>query len=277
MPALHTPAALMPTLFISHGSPMFALEPGLAGPQLTALGQSLPRPKAIAVISPHWMTRGAVVCTNPLPETIHDFGGFDPRLYQMQYPAPAGTESAQYAINLLANAGWNPVADTRWGFDHGAWVPLTYLYPKADVPVFQISLPAGLSEAQAFAYGQALSGLREQGVLVMGSGSLTHNLGEFRGQAADVPVQPYVAEFVAWVREAVQSGDAHLLQRTRELAPHAQRAHPTDEHYLPLLVAMGAAQGAKGQLIDGGVTYGILSMDSFVFGGAARESKGVPA
>jgi 4,5-DOPA dioxygenase extradiol len=263
----------MPTLFISHGSPMFALEPGQAGPMLTQLGESLPRPKAIAVISPHWMTRGAAVCTNPLPETIHDFGGFDPRLHQMQYPASASIEYAQAAINLLANAGWNPAADTRWGFDHGAWVPLTYLYPKADVPVFQISLPAALSETRAFEYGQALSGLREQGVLVIGSGSLTHNLSEFRGQAADAPVQPYVSAFVQWVREAVQKGDAASLQRSFELAPHAHRAHPTDEHYLPLLVAMGAAQGAshtsQGRLIDGGVTHGILSMDSFVFGESA--------
>jgi 4,5-DOPA dioxygenase extradiol len=256
----------MPTLFISHGSPMFALEPGVAGPQLTALGQTLPRPKAMAVISPHWMTRGSAVCTNLKPETIHDFGGFDPRLHLMQYPASALIEYAQSAIDLLANAGWNPLATERWGLDHGAWVPLTYLYPEADVPVFQISLPAGLSEPQAYAYGQALQGLREQGVLIIGSGSLTHNLGEFRGQAADAPVQPYVRAFVDWVREAVQQGDATRLQATRALAPHAQRAHPTDEHYLPLLVALGAAGGQPGRLIDGGVTHGILSMDSFVFG-----------
>lgn len=269
MPFLDSTPALMPTLFVSHGSPMFALEPGAAGPALTALGQALPRPQAIAAISPHWMTRGSAVCTNLKPETLHDFGGFDPRLYLMQYPASALIEYAQSALNLLATAGWNPLPTDRWGLDHGAWVPLTYLYPKADVPVFQISLPAGLTEAQAFAYGQALSGLRAQGVLVMGSGSLTHNLGEFRGQAADAPVQAYVTEFVQWVREAVADGDAARLQCTRMLAPYAQRAHPTDEHYLPLLVAMGAAQGQRGRLVDGGVTHGILSMDSFVFGEAA--------
>jgi 4,5-DOPA dioxygenase extradiol len=245
---------------------MFALEPGVAGPQLKDLGEQLPRPKAIAVISPHWMTRGAAVCTQRQPETIHDFGGFDPRLYLMQYPASGHIECARDAMQLIANAGWNPVATDRWGLDHGAWVPLTYLYPKADVPVFQISLPAGLNEPQAFAYGQALSGLREQGVLVIGSGSLTHNLHEFRGQAAHAPVEPYVTAFVDWVREAVKKGDAQSLQRTRVLAPHAQRAHPTDEHYLPLLVAMGAAQGQRGRLVDGGITHGIFSMDSFVFG-----------
>jgi 4,5-DOPA dioxygenase extradiol len=264
----------LPTLFISHGSPMFALEPGQAGPLLTQLGESLPRPKAIAVISPHWMTRGAAVCTSPQPETIHDFGGFDPRLFQMQYPAPAGIKSAQHAINLLSKAGWNPVADTRWGLDHGAWVPLTYLYPQADVPVFQISLPTGLSLPQALAYGQALAGLREQDVLIIGSGSLTHNLSEFRGgRALDAPVSSYVPEFTAWVRETLAAGDAQKLCRTFEEAPHAYRAHPTDEHYQPLLVAMGAAiqdgRVAPVRLMDGGVAYGILSMDSFVFGESA--------
>jgi 4,5-DOPA dioxygenase extradiol len=261
----------LPTLFISHGSPMFALEPGQAGPLLTQLGQELPRAVAIAVISPHWMTRGAAVCVAEKPETIHDFGGFDPRLYQMQYPAFSNVASAKLAIKILADAGWNPIATDRWGLDHGAWVPLTYLYPQADVPVFQISLPAGLSLPQALAYGQALSGLRSEGVLIIGSGSLTHNLSEFRGgRILDTPIPPYVPEFAAWVREAVIAGDAQKLCRTFEEAPHAHRAHPTDEHYQPLLVAMGASmndgKSTSGRVIDGGVAYGILSMDSFVFG-----------
>jgi 4,5-DOPA dioxygenase extradiol len=253
---------------------MFALEPGQAGPMLSQLGRDLPPLKAIAVISPHWMTRGASVCVAESPETIHDFGGFDPRLYQMQYPvnnALDGIKYANIAINLLANAGWNPIATHRWGLDHGAWVPLRYLYPLADVPVFQISLPAGLSLAQALAYGQALSGLRSEGVLIIGSGSLTHNLSEFRGgRQLDTPVAPYVHEFVNWVRDAVLAGDVQKLTRTFEEAPHAKRAHPTDEHYQPLLVAMGASmhagQADAAHLIDGGVAYGILSMDSFVFG-----------
>jgi 4,5-DOPA dioxygenase extradiol len=246
---------------------MFALEPGQAGPALTALGEKLPRPTAIAVISPHWMTRGAAVCMANPPETIHDFGGFDPRLYQMQYPALAGIKYAQSAMKILASAGYAPIATEQWGLDHGAWVPLTYLYPKADVPVFQISLPVGLSTAQAFAYGQALQGLRDEGVLIIGSGSLTHNLGEFRGgRDLDAPVQPYVTEFAHWVRDAALRGDAEALIHTFERAPHTKRAHPSDEHYLPLLVALGASDGAKAQLVDGGVAYGILSMDSFVFG-----------
>ena len=260
---------LLPTLFISHGSPMFALEPGQAGPALTALGEKLPRPSAIAVISPHWMTRGAAVCIANPPETIHDFGGFDPRLYQMQYPAVAGIDAAHSAMKLLANAGYQPAATEQWGLDHGTWVPLMYLYPKADVPVFQISLPAGMSTAQAVAYGQALQGLREEGVLIIGSGSLTHNLSEFRGgRDINAEVQPYVREFAHWVRDAALRGDADALIHTFERAPHAKRAHPTDEHYLPLLVALGASGNSQAQLVDGGVAYGILSMDSFVFGSA---------
>ncbi len=259
---------LMPTLFISHGSPMFALEPGLAGPALTALGEQLPRPQAIAVISPHWMTRGAAVCMANPPETIHDFGGFDPRLDQMQYPALAGIKHAKFAMKLLASAGYTPVATEQWGLDHGAWVPLIYLYPKADVPVFQISLPAGMTTAQALQYGQALQGLRAEGVLVIGSGSLTHNLSEFAGVRRDLaaPVQPYVTEFAQWVRDAALRGDADALVHTFERAPHAKRAHPSDEHYLPLLVALGASGRSQAHLVDGGVAYGILSMDSFVFG-----------
>jgi 4,5-DOPA dioxygenase extradiol len=149
-----------------------------------------------------------------------------------------------------------------------------YLYPQADVPVFQISLPAGLSLSQALAYGQALSGLRSQGVLIIGSGSLTHNLSEFRGgRILDAPVASYVPEFAASVREAVTKGDAQMLTRTFEEAPHAKRAHPTDEHYQPLLVAMGASMGdgkaAPGRVMDGGVAYGIISMDSYVFGEVA--------
>jgi 4,5-DOPA dioxygenase extradiol len=256
---------------------MFALEPGRAGSLLTQLGQDLPRPKAVAVISPHWMTRGAAVCVAEKPETIHDFGGFDPRLYQMQYPSKmgiAGVEAAQSAIKLLADSGWNPVPTDRWGLDHGTWVPLMYLYPQADVPVFQISLPTGLSLPKALAYGQALAGLRSQGVLIVGSGSLTHNLSEFRGgRILDAPISPYVPEFVSWVRDAVAAGDAEKLCRTFEEAPHAHRAHPTDEHYQPLLVAMGASmndsRALPARVLDGGVAYGIISMDSFVFGEAA--------
>lgn len=254
----------LPTVFVSHGAPTFALEPGLAGPQLSALGRALPRPKAVLIVSPHWMTQGARVGLSPEPATIHDFGGFPQPLYEITYPATGHPELAQRTLAVLQQAGWSAQGDEHHGLDHGAWVPLRYLYPDADVPVFQVSLPATLDAAGAWALGQALAPLADEGVLIVGSGSLTHNLHEFR--AGHGVEEAYATEFVAWVRAAVEQGDGARLQRTLELAPHAKRAHPTTEHFLPLLVAAGAAgDGVPARVIDGGITHGVLSMDAFVF------------
>lgn len=258
----------LPTLFVSHGAPTFALEPGLAGPKLHALGRALPTPKAVLIVSPHWMTRGARVGLSEQPATIHDFGGFPPPLYEIGYPAAGHTALARRTLDLLKNTGWPAQGEEHRGLDHGAWVPLLYLYPHADVPVFQVSLPQGLDGASAWAFGQALAPLRDEGVLVIGSGSLTHNLYEFRSGHGDDAA--YATEFVAWVREAVRQGDSARLRRTLDDAPHAQRAHPTSEHFLPLLVAAGAAgEGMAAEVIDGGIAHGVLSMDSFVFGAPA--------
>ena len=258
----------MPSLFISHGAPTFALEPGLAGPRLTALGRALPRPQAVLVVSPHWMTPTPRVGFAAQPDTIHDFGGFDPALYQLRYPAPGHAALAQRTVDLLNEAGWSAQADPRRGLDHGAWVPLMHLFPDADLPVFQVSLPARLDAASAWAFGEALAPLAEEGVLIVGSGSLTHNLHEFRsGHGGE---EAYAAEFAAWVREAVEQGDHARLLRTLDDAPHAQRAHPTPEHFWPLLVAAGATPEADAPLpvrvIEGGITHGVLAMDSYVFG-----------
>lgn len=254
-----------PTLFISHGAPTFALEPGLAGPRLTALGRELPRPAAVLVVSPHWMTPSPRVAVTAQPATIHDFGGFDPALYDISYPAPGHPALAQRAIEVLQAAGWPALADDRHGLDHGAWVPLLHLYPQADVPAFQVSLPARLDADRAWSFGQALRPLADEGVLIVGSGSITHNLGEFRiGEPQEAR---YAAEFTAWVREAVTAGDAARLRRTLVEAPHAQRAHPTTEHFLPLLVAAGAAPSlTPATVVDGGIVHGVLAMDTFVFG-----------
>lgn len=255
-----------PVLFVSHGAPTFALEPGRLGPALTAAGEQLPRPRAVLVVSPHWMTRDLRVATGAAPATVHDFGGFDRALYRIQYPAPGHPELAARTIEVLRAAGWPAVADDQQGLDHGAWVPIRFLYPGADVPVFQVSLPAGITARQAYALGQALRPLREEGVLVVGSGSLTHNLYEFRSYG-DGEEATYAREFAAWVRQAVEARDDERLQRTLDIAPHAQRAHPTDEHFLPLLVAAGAAAGEEEvRTLEGGITYGMLSMDSYVFG-----------
>lgn len=258
----------LPSLFISHGAPTFALEPGLAGPALTALGRSLPRPEAVLVVSPHWMTPTPRVGTVSQPETIHDFGGFDPALYQLSYPAPGHPAFARRAMECLTQAGWPAQADGQRGLDHGAWVPLMHLFPQADVPVFQVSLPSRLDAERAWAFGQALAPLADEGVLIVGSGSLTHNLYEFRG--AQGPDEPYVKAFAAWVREAVEQGDRTRLRRTLEDAPDARRAHPTTEHFWPLLVAAGAAdvgdRPLRAAVIDGGIAHGMLAMDAYAFG-----------
>ena len=261
------------SLFVSHGAPTFALEPGLAGPQLTQLGQTLPRPKAVLVVSAHWMTRDLSVATTARPKTIHDFGGFPSELYRIEYPAPGHPELAKATADLLRTAGFRVNLDEQHGLDHGAWVPLLYLYPAADVPVFQVSLPARLDAAGTWELGAALAPLSEQGVLIMGSGSLTHNLYEFR-QSQDRE-ESYAIEFVEWVREAVITRDRARLVHALELAPHAARAHPTPEHFLPLLVAAGAAAAdAPVRVLPGGITHGVLSMESYVFGVAAAEDRG---
>ena len=253
-----------PSLFISHGSPMFALEPGQLGPNLRAIGQALRGITAVLVVSPHWQTRGVRVGTSAAPETIHDFGGFPAPLYQLQYPAPGAPTPAQDAARLLEQAGFAVTLDERRGLDHGAWVPLRYLFPQADMPVFQVSLPQDIDAAGALRLGQALASLRERGVLVVGSGSLTHNLYEFRQHIRD---PEYAQHFADWVRDAVAARDVAALVDYRRRAPHAERAHPTEEHYLPLLVAAGASSGTDAtRLVEGGMTYGVLSMDSFAFG-----------
>lgn len=254
-----------PLLFISHGAPTFAIEPGKLGPQLNALGTEFGDVRAVLVVSPHWQTRGVAVSTTAAPETIYDFGGFSSRLYDLTYPAAGAPDVALETVKLLSEAGFQTEADSRRGLDHGAWVPLYHLLPQAQIPVFQVSLPYDLNTQTAMQLGRALAPLRAQGVLIVASGSMTHNLREFRGG----PTQPasYVLEFSNWVRSAVLAHAVGPMLQYRSEAPHAERAHPTEEHFLPLLVAMGAQlEGETARLIDGGVEYGMLSMDSFVWG-----------
>lgn len=254
-----------PVLFISHGAPTFALEPGILGARLGEIGASLPALRAVAIVSPHWQTGDQRVATAAHPETIHDFGGFDPRLYTMAYPAPGAPEIAQEAIDLLSDAGIPAAGDGRWGLDHGAWVPMMHLLPDARVPVFQISMPYRLTTQGAVALGRALAPLRDRGVAILGSGSMTHNLSEFRG--ATNRVAPYVDEFTHWTRDAVQRRDINALIDYRGIAPHAVRAHPTEEHFLPLHVALGATGDDEPvTLLEGQTTYGIINMESYGWG-----------
>ncbi|WP_194726577.1 dioxygenase family protein [Noviherbaspirillum malthae] len=257
----------LPALFISHGSPMLAIQDSPARGFLLGLGKSLPRPKAIVVFSAHWESLGGpAVSFAERPETIHDFGGFPPALFEMQYPASGSPELAGRIAALLEEAGLAVKRSPTRGLDHGAWVPLRLMYPDADIPVLQVSVLRGGTPAEHERLGLALSGLRDEGVLVIGSGSLTHNLYEFRGQGMDAPVQPWASEFADWMHDQLQHGRREALLDYRRQAPHAERNHPTDEHLLPLFAAMGAGGGkVKGERLHSSYEYGVLAMDVYAF------------
>lgn len=256
---------IAPSLFISHGAPTFALDPGALGPRLTAIGANLSRITAIAVVSPHWQTSHVSVMSGASPATVHDFSGFPAALYALQYPAPGHPALAHEAASLLADAGFTVSLDAQRGFDHGAWVPLRYLRPKADIPVFQVSMPRWLNVAEAFKLGRALTPLRAKGVLLIGSGSLTHNLGDLR--PAHSEDAEYAKTFADWVRTTLTANDIGQLLDYRQRAPHAERAHPSDEHFLPLIAAYASRiEGEVTHFIHGGTRYGTLSMDSYGWG-----------
>lgn len=260
---------ILPTLFVSHGAPTLALEPGKAGEALAYLGRAVPQPKAILVVSAHWGTDQPAVSGAERPQTLYDFHGFPPALYEMQYSAPGAPELAQRTHELLQHAGFKAQIHPKRGLDHGAWVPLRLMYPRADIPVTQLSVQPHKNADYHYLVGQALAPLRQNGVLILASGSLTHNLHEAMHRAAAAPVEPYVKEFQDWIAEQIHQGDLGAITLYRDRAPHAQRAHPTEEHLFPLFVAMGAAHGEKTSLrIDPGTTFGVLAMDAFVFGAA---------
>lgn len=257
----------LPTIFLSHGSPMLALQDSPARRFLQGLGETLPRPKAIVVFSAHWETMSApAVSLAEQPATIHDFGGFPKALFDIQYHAAGAPEVAEQAAALFAAAGIPVGRSAQRGLDHGTWVPLSLMYPQADVPVMQISLVRGAGPAAHEMLGRALAQLRHEGVLVIGSGSLTHNLYEFRGQAVDAPAPGWVREFEVWMRERLEEGDHTGLLEYRSRAPSAVQNHPTEEHLLPLFVAMGAAgAGAKAELLHTSIEHGVLAMDAYAF------------
>ncbi len=260
-----TAATKTPVLFISHGAPTFAIEPSLLGPLLRTLGTQLPEFKAVLVVSPHWQTQGVKVMRTTRPETVHDFGGFPSSLYDLQYPVDGAPALANEAARMLNAAGFSATGDDRRGLDHGAWVPLLHLLPEGKVPVFQVSMPFNLTTTTAAKLGQALAPLREQGVLILASGSMTHNLHDFR-QSAGQP-EAYAQEFTAWVQTAVRAKGVQQLIDYRAEAPHVARAHPSEDHFLPLLVAMGATNAADGvTVLQGGIDNGALSMESYVWG-----------
>jgi 4,5-DOPA dioxygenase extradiol len=276
----------LPTLFVSHGAPTFALQPGVAGRALQALGTHLPRAQAVLVVSPHWHTAGLEVMTHPQPPTLHDFGGFPEALYALRYPAAGQPQLAEQVLAHLAQAGLPARANAQRGLDHGAWVPLRHLYPAADVPVVQLSLPMTDSVEVMLEFGRALHPLRASGVLILASGSLTHNLGDLR--SGDNAHGSYASHFMAWVASTLAAGDLEALCDYRRQAPDARRAHPTEEHWQPLFIAIGAAgdDWTHSVRLPGGLTYGVIGMDAYGFAvspalqpafEAARTAAGVHA
>lgn len=255
---------MFPSLYISHGSPMLALEPGASGPALARLATEMPRPDAIVIVSAHWESDELLVGGNPQPDTWHDFGGFPRALFEVQYPAPGNPELAAQVVSLLqANALPARIDSTR-PFDHGVWVPLSLMYPQADIPIVQVSLPTRGGPALQARVGKALSGLREQGVLLIGSGSITHNLRELDWHAGPESVQPWAQVFRDWMIDKLAANDEAALQDYRRQAPNAVRNHPSDEHLLPLYFARSA--GGPFSIAHQGFTLGALGMDIYRFG-----------
>jgi len=284
----------LPAIYVSHGSPMLAIDPGPTGAAFDALGERLRarQPKAVLVISAHWIYSTLVVGTRTRQEAWHDFGGFPRELYALRYDAPGAPDVAARVKALVEAAGVEGVCyvaeDADRPLDHGAWMPMRHFFPDADMPVLQLALNPYLSPATQIEIGRALAPLRDEGVIVIGSGSFTHNLQEVFGggrKAQHGPeTEPYVDAFRDWMKdaldEALATGDTSRIAGYRDNAPFARRAHPTDEHLLPFFVALGAALGpasatdgqAQVDRIADEVTYGVLAMDTFVFEGQGAGS-----
>ena len=251
-------AATMPVVFVSHGAPTMALD-RTAGADFARLARALPKPRAVLVVSAHWLDAPATIGTRSRRELMYDFSGFPAELYRVRYEAPA---AADIAAELQAMAPSLARADER-PWDHGVWVPLVHMFPAADVPVLQVSVPYRWSPRQLFALGQQLAPLRERGVLVLGSGGMVHNLGRLDWNGGAEP-PAWATNFEGWTRERLRTGDVDGLLAYREKAPDLQLAHPTDDHFLPLLVAAGAAAGA------GTAPPATFPIEGFEFGSLSR-------
>jgi 4,5-DOPA dioxygenase extradiol len=260
----------LPTLFLSHGSPMHAIDTGGAGQAWRAIARALPKPRAILIASAHWETALPMLTGADQLETIHDFGGFPEELYRIRYDAPGSPGIANEAAALLREAGLMPSTNACRGIDHGAWVPLRWMYPARDVPVVQLSVQPHLGAAHHLAMGRALAPLTERDVLVIGSGHVTHNLRDWFMSRGGKATLPYVAQFADWLQRKLQARDIDAVIAYRDQAPGAERAHPTDEHFLPLFVALGAAgDGARAEKVYEAIEGAALSMDAYRFSAAA--------
>ncbi len=266
-----TQSPALPALFISHGSPDTVIADTKAAKWMKQLADGLPRPRAIVVASAHFEVSGKVaVSADADPETIHDFGGFAPELYAMHYPAPGEPDLARRIVSDLAAAGFDARAVESRGFDHGVWVPLKLIYPDADIPVVSLSVDPRQGPEHHYRLGQALAGLGNEGVLVIGSGSFTHNLGAafkaLRAGQRELDVPGWVEAFTGWMNARLAANDVAALIDYRAQAPFAVENHPTDEHLLPLYVALGAAGvEARASLMHDSSDFGVLAMTMWQF------------
>jgi 4,5-DOPA dioxygenase extradiol len=257
---------MFPALFLSHGSPMLALTDSPARDFLRGLGRELGEPSAILIASAHWETDVPVVNSVARNATIHDFYGFPPALYEMRYEPPGAPALAAKAAALLSEADFASEIDTERGLDHGAWVPLLLMYPRAKIPVLQVAIQSHLDPAHHLRLGRALAPLRAENVLIIGSGSFTHNLSRLRREAVDGKQPPDVTAFADWFDAAITGRRVDDLLDYRTLAPFAVQQHPTDEHLLPLYVALGAGgEHATGKRLHSSAMYSSLRMDAYAF------------
>ena len=266
---------LLPSLFLSHGAPTLPLTDTPARSFLAEFGAMLARPKAILVISAHWETSVPTVSAVGRNETIHDFGGFPRALYELQYPAPGSPAVAARVSDLLRASGIDSRIDRSRGLDHGAWVPLLLIYPQADIPVLQLSVQPHLGPEHHLRLGRALAPLRQEGVLIIGSGSLTHDLSEFRGHGPNDPAPGWVNAFADWFHSTLTTGRTEDLLDYRRQAPFAIKNHPSEEHLLPLYAALGAAgEHAHAERLHASATYSILRMDVYAFRAPGESAPG---
>ena len=268
----------LPSIFLSHGSPTIVVDPTPARDFLRGLSDLLPRPKAILMISAHqdaaWEGGQMGVTIGAHPGTIHDFRGFPPELYQIQYPAPGEPELAERVAALVETAGVPVHRNRSRGFDHGAWTPLILAWPQADIPLVQLSLDSRQSAAWHLRLGQVLAPLRDEGVLIVGSGSMTHNLRAIFsvGAAHNAEIRHEAAAFSDWMADRLAARDMGDVVDAIERAPFGHDSHPTPEHFLPLPVALGAAMAPSDELLPPArqlhhsYTFGALAMDVYAFG-----------
>ncbi|WP_374652769.1 class III extradiol ring-cleavage dioxygenase [Dongia sp.] len=267
-------AMRMPVVFISHGSPTLAFDDVPARDFLVRLAAKLPRPKAILCISAHWEAAIPSVTGSDAPSTIHDFYGFPQALYDLRYDAPGDPTLAARVVRLLEDGGHNAMINSDRGLDHGVWSPLILTYPQSGIPVVQLSLMHHRGPADHVALGRLLAPLRDEGILILASGGAVHNLRALdwnnRSGVSDSGISDWAGAFEQWLTDRIAAGDIAALSDYRAQAPHANIAHPSEDHILPLFVALGAAAGsadkAVGERIHRSFTFGSLSMSSYAWG-----------